>query len=49
MKIKLMIFPKKILVWVKWTDLGPKMTHPHKSGSTQRIFLKFCMLKGEDR
>ena len=46
MEIVLITFPKKVLVWGKWTNLDPKMTHPHNSGSTLRIFLKFCTLKG---
>ena len=46
MEIVLITFPKKVLVCVKWTNLDPKMTHPHNSGSTLRIFLKFCTLKG---
>ena len=28
---------------------GTKMTHPHNSGSTLRIVLKFCTMKGADR
>ena len=30
-------FPEK-KNWGKWTILGPKMVHPHNSGSTVRIF-----------
>ena len=26
----------------KWTVLGPKMAHPHNSGSAVRIFLNFA-------
>ena len=48
MRIMLMIFQKKIL-WGKWTILGPKMAHPHNSGSALRIFLKFCRMKGANR
>ena len=44
----LMIFQKKIL-WGKWTILGPKMAHPHNSGSALRIFLKFRRMKGANR
>ena len=29
----------------KWTILGPKMAHPHNSGSVGRIFFRFCTLK----
>ena len=28
---------------------GPKMPHPHNSGLTLRIFLKFCIMKGANR
>ena len=31
-------FSKKILVWGKWTILGPEMAHPHNYGSAPRIF-----------
>ena len=30
----------------KWAILGPKMMHPHNSGSAVRIFLKFLHNKG---
>ena len=33
----------------KWAILGPKPTHPLKSGSAVRIFLKFCTTKGANR
>ena len=33
----------------KWAILGPKIVHPHKSGSAERIFLKFCTMKGAKR
>ena len=33
----------------KWAILGPKITHPHNSGLTLRIFLKFCIMKGANR
>ena len=36
MKIILIIFSQKIVIWGKWTILGPKMVH-HKSGSALRI------------
>ena len=42
-------FSEKILNWANWTILGPKMAQPHNSGSTGRIFLKFCTMKGADR
>ena len=29
--------------------LGPKIMYPHNSGSTGRIFFKFCAMKGADR
>ena len=45
MEIVLTTFPKKVFVWGKWTNLDPKMTYPHNSGSTLRIYLKFCTLK----
>ena len=31
----------------KWTILGPKMVHPHDSGSTVRIFLSFAQEKDQ--
>ena len=33
----------------KWAILGPKIAHPHNSGSAGRIFLKFCTMKGANR
>ena len=41
----------------KWAILSPKITHPHNSGfahpynsgSTGRIFFKFCTMKGANR
>ena len=30
----------------KWVIVRPKIAHPHNSGSTGRIFLKFCTMKG---
>ena len=46
-------FSQKILVWGKWTILGlilgSKMAHAHNSGSTLRIFSKFCTVKGANR
>ena len=29
--------------------LGLKMVHPHNSGLAQKIFFKFCRMKGADR
>ena len=45
----ILIFSKKLFVWGKWTMLGPKKAHPHNFGSTVRIFLKFCTIKGANR
>ena len=33
----------------KWTILGTKIAHPHNCGSTGRIFLTFCTMKGDIR
>ena len=30
----------------KWVILGPKIVHLHNSGAAERIFLKFCTMKG---
>ena len=30
----------------KWAILGPKIVHPHNSGSVGKIFEKFCPMKG---
>ena len=48
MRMVLIIFQKKI-DWGKWTILDRKMVHPHNSGSTLKIFLKFCRMKGANR
>ena len=40
---------KKKSHFSKWAILGPKMAHPHKSGSTVKIFEKFYTLKGANR
>ena len=40
---------QKIFAYEKWAILGPKMAHPHNSGSALRIFLKFCRVKGANR
>ena len=34
---------------VKWAILGPKIVRPHNSGTTRRIFLTFCSMKGADK
>ena len=33
-------FSEKKFVQGKWTNLGPKIVHPHNSGSILRFFLK---------
>ena len=33
----------------KWAILGPKMAHPHNSGSAGRVFLKFYPMKRANR
>ena len=38
-------FSKKNSDLGKWAILGPKIVHPHNSGSAGRIFLKFCPVK----
>ena len=45
----IMICTKKKIFQDKWAILSPKMAHPHNSGSTLRIFLKFCRMKGANR
>ena len=40
---------QKKFVHDKWAILGPKMAHPHNSGSALRILLKFCRMKGVNR
>ena len=40
---------QKNFVQDKWAILGPKMAHPHNSGSALRIFLKICRMKGANR
>ena len=42
MRVILIIFQKKI-VWHKLTILGPKMMHPHNSGSAVRISLNLAL------
>ena len=44
-----MVCIKKKIVHDKWTILVLKMAHPHNSGLAQRIFLKFCRMKGAKR
>ena len=39
----------KILIQRKWAILGPNMMHSHKFGSTLKMFLKFCTMKGVKR
>ena len=46
MKVIRMVCTKKLFVQDKWTILGPKMAHPHNSGSALRIFKTFCRIKG---
>ena len=48
MKMILTTFPKKVLVWGKWTNLDGKLAYPHNSGSPLKIFVKFCTLKGSN-
>ena len=43
------VFYQKNFVHEKSAILGPKMAHPHNSGSVLRIFLKFCRMKGANR
>ena len=42
-------FLKKNLIWGNGPFWAQKMVHPHNSGLTLRIFLKFCRLKGANR
>ena len=49
MKVIIMVCTKKNFVQDKWAILGPKMAHPHNSGSALRIFLKFWRMKGTNR
>ena len=42
-------FSEKKFVQGKWTNLGPKIVHPHNSGSILRFFLKFCTMKRAKR
>ena len=50
-----MVFSKKILFkeldhfGFEDGNFGSENAHPHNSGSTLRIFLKFCTVKGADR
>ena len=39
----------KNFVQDKWAILGPKMAHPRNSGSTVKVFLKLCRMKGANR
>ena len=40
------VFWKKNYHLGKWAILGPKIVHPHNSGSAVRIFLNFAQWKG---
>ena len=33
-------FPEKVVVWDKWTNLGPDIGLPHNSGSALRVFFR---------
>ena len=48
MEIMLMAFPKKLCLG-QMGHLRPKMVHPHNSGSTVRIVLQCCTIKGAKR
>ena len=39
-------FSEKNSQWGKSAILGPKIVHPHNSGSAGRSFFKFCPMKG---
>ena len=43
----LMVFLKKKIIC--GSDFGPKMASHHNFGSTLKIFLKFCKIKGAER
>ena len=47
MKVVIMVCTKKKIVQDKCAILGPKMAHPHNSGSAPRIFLKFSRMNRE--
>ena len=47
MDIILMVFLKKILIYSKWAVVT--IERGFNSGSTLRIFLKFCTMKGAQR
>ena len=49
MKVVIMVCTKKKFFQDKWVILGPKMAHPHNSGSALRIFFKFCTMKRANR
>ena len=38
-------FTEKILFWDKWAILGLKAKHSNNLASTERILLKFCIMK----
>ena len=46
MKVMIMVCTKKI-VHDRWAILGPKMAHPHNSGSVLRIFLNLQNERGQ--
>ena len=46
MRMVIIIFSKKKIVWDKWTIFGRKMAHRHNSGSAVRSFLNFTQRKG---
>ena len=49
MKMITIIFQQNILFGANRSFWTQKMAHPHNSGSTLRIFLKFCTLKESNR
>ena len=44
-----MVFPQKKSCLGQRDYLGTKMVHPHNTGSTVRIVLQFCTMKGAKR
>ena len=42
-------FSEKNSHLASWALLDLKMAHPHNSGSTVRIFFKFCVMKRANR
>ena len=43
------MFSEKYSHLGEWAILGPKVAHPHNSGSAGRIFFKFCIMKRANR